>query len=85
MEMNKVSDTLPVPGRHVLLINDQRRWNTPDGVDRMPISDTGYLSSRGDCEPWWSTFGNGRAMQLKAFTHWAYVPELIQGGCDGQR
>ena len=67
-----VAKNLPEPGRQVVLINENRFWNTPDGVQEANVTAAGYLAYS-HTNPYWSIFGE-RGMELNAFTHWCYLP-----------
>ena len=73
MEWISVKDRLPDKKQYVFLLAD-RYWNTPDGVEDMLVTASGYLSTNGN-ELYWSVFGE-RGLALEAFTHWFAVPKL---------
>ncbi|CNL07004.1 Protein of uncharacterised function (DUF551) [Yersinia frederiksenii] len=68
----KCSDRMPDLNRVVALLNIDRYMNT--GTDDFDCHwhGSGYLSEF--CQKYWYVFGEGRAMQVSAVTHWMQLP-----------
>lgn len=63
-----VSERLPEQGQLVVLMDDRKYMNTPDGIPDMHMTATGYLNDFGG--KYWSCFGFSPSYTIDSFTHW---------------
>ena len=66
-----VSERLPEKGVLVVLMNENRRWATPDDMVAH-VHAVGWLNEWG--QKYWSIPGE-RGSDISAFTHWMALPD----------